>query len=82
VFVDGVSGVPANSFASEDALCLLHWKHVPLTSDGAPEFVRKVRPTDIAARIPSKSRTPPQIRSAAFAALRAAHATNQPISAG
>jgi Family of unknown function (DUF6492) len=78
VFVDAVSGAPANSFASEDELCLLHWEHAPLTPHGAADFVRKVRPTDVAAMIPSKSRTPPEVRSAAFAALRASHATERP----
>jgi len=75
VFVDGVSGAPANSFASDDPLCLLHWEHAPLNLDGAADFVRGLRPTDIAAMIPSKSRTPPAVREAAFAALRAAHNT-------
>ena len=38
-------------------------------------FVRGVRPTDVAAMIASKSQTPPEVRQAAFAALRAAHNT-------
>jgi hypothetical protein len=75
VFVDGVSGAPANSFASDDPLCLLHWEHAPLNPDSAADFVRGLRPTDVAAMIPSKSRTPPAVREAAFAALRAAHNT-------
>ena len=77
VFVDGVSGAPANSFASDDPLCLLYWEHAPLNLDGAALFIRGIRPTDIAAMIPSKSRTPPAVRAAAFAALRAAHNTGR-----
>jgi hypothetical protein len=75
VFVDGVSGASTNSFASDDPLCLLYWEHVPLNLDGATHFIRGIRPTDIAAMIPSKSRTPPEVREAAFAALRAGHHT-------
>jgi hypothetical protein len=73
VFVDGVIGAPANSFASDDPLCLLYWQPTPLNSDSAAHFIRGVRPTDIAAVIQSKSRTPLAVRKAAFAALRAAH---------
>ena len=72
VFVDGVIGAPANSFASDDPLCLLYWEPIPLNLDSAAQFIRGVRPTDIAAVIQSKSRTPLAVRQAAFAALRAA----------
>ena len=75
VFVDCVIGAPANSFASDDSLCLLYWKQTPLNLDSAAHFIRGVRPTDIAAVIQSKSRTPLAVREAAFAALRAAHNT-------
>ena len=75
VFVDGVIGAPANSFASDDPLCLLYWEPIPLNLDSAAQFIRGVRPTDIAAVIQSKSRTPLAVRQAAFAALRAAHNT-------
>jgi hypothetical protein len=71
LFVDGVSGPPANSFATADPLCLLHWEHVPLSLNEVVDFVRRSRPTDVAAMIPSKSRTPQAVREAAFAALRA-----------
>ena len=77
VFVDNVSGAPANSFVSDDPLCLLHWEHAPLSLDDAAHFIRGVRPSDVAAMIPSKSRTPPAVREATFAALRAAHNTGQ-----
>jgi hypothetical protein len=70
VFVDGLSGAPANAFASDDPLCLLHWEFAPLNPDSAAELIRSAQPTDIAAMIPSKSRTPPAIREATFAALR------------
>jgi Family of unknown function (DUF6492) len=73
VFVDGVIGAPANSFASDDPLCLVYWEHTPLNLDSAAHFIRGVRPTDIAAVIQSKSKTPLAVRQATFAALRAAH---------
>jgi Family of unknown function (DUF6492) len=75
VFVDGVIGAPANSFASDDPLCLLYWEPMPLNLDSAAQFIRGVRPADIAAVIQSKSQTPLAVRKAAFAALRAAHNT-------
>ena len=77
VFVDNVSGAPANSFVSDDPLCLLHWEHAPLSLEDAAHFIRGVRPSDVAAMIPSKSRTPSAVREATFAALRAAHNTGQ-----
>jgi Family of unknown function (DUF6492) len=75
VFIDDVSGAPANAFASDEARCLLYWEHVPLDLDGAAQFVRGVRPTDVAVMIASKSQTSPDVRQAAFAALRATHGT-------
>jgi hypothetical protein len=75
VFVDGVIGAPANSFASDDPLSLLYWAQTPLNLDSVAHFIRGVRPNDIAAVIQSKSRTPLAVRQAAFAALRAAHNT-------
>jgi hypothetical protein len=73
VFVDYLGGAPANAFASDEARCLLYWEHVPLNLDGAVQFIHGVRPTDVAVMIASKSQTPPDVRHAAFAALRAAH---------
>jgi hypothetical protein len=75
VFVDDMSGAPANSFASEDQLCLCYWEFSPLNLDRAADFIRGVRPTDVAVMIGAKSRTPLTVREAAFAALRAAHNT-------
>jgi hypothetical protein len=75
VFVDDVIGAPANSFVSDDPLCLVYWDQTPMNLDSAAHFVRGFRPTGIAAVIQSKSRTPPAVRKAAFAALRAAHNT-------
>lgn len=72
VFVDEAIGAPANSFASDDPLCLAYWDTVPLDRDGAVEFLRGVRPTDVAAMISAKSRTPLAVRCAAFAGYRAA----------
>ena len=71
VFVDCVSGAAANSFASDDPLCLLYWKSAPLNLDSAAHFLLGLRSTDVAVCIQSKSRTPVAIREAAFAALRA-----------
>ena len=72
VFVDHVIGAPATSFASDDPLCLAYWDETPLNRDGAVEFLRGVRPTDVAAMISAKSRTPLAVRRAAFACHRAA----------
>jgi hypothetical protein len=73
VFVDEVSGASSDTFASEDQLCLCYWEASPLSLDRTADFASGVRPTDIAAMISAKSRTPPGARRAAFAALRAAH---------
>lgn len=70
VFVDGVLGAPANSFASSDSLCLAYWERTPLNLDSAENFIRSIRPSDIAAVIQSKSRTPMAVREAIFAALQ------------
>ena len=72
VFVDDVIGALANSFASDDPLCLAYWDETPLNRDGAVDFLRGVRPTDVAAMISAKSRTPLAVRRAAFADHRAA----------
>jgi hypothetical protein len=73
VFVDEVIGVSANSFVSDDPLCRVYWEFTPLNVDSAADFVRSVRPTDIAVVIQSKSRTPLAVRDATLTALRAAH---------
>jgi hypothetical protein len=75
VFVDAVIGASANAFASGDSLCLVYWQDTPLNLDSVGRFVGGVRPTDIAAVIQSKSRTPLAVREATFAALRAVHRT-------
>lgn len=81
VFADNVCGPPANSFASDDALCLPCWASTPLNLDTIAALVRDVRPTDIAAFIQSKSRTSKEVREAAFAALRSAHAQKSAVTA-
>ena len=58
VFVDEVIGAPANSFGSDDPLCLAYWDPIPLDRDGAADFLHGFRPTDVAAMISAKSRTP------------------------
>jgi hypothetical protein len=70
VFVDHAVGAPANSFASDDSLCLAYWDPIPLSRDAAGDFLRGVRPTDVAAMISAKSRTPLAVRRAAFATLQ------------
>jgi hypothetical protein len=77
VFVDGVMGAPANSFASNDSLCLVHWERTPLNLDSAASFIRRIRPNDIAAVIQSKSETPLAVRNSVFTALRATQNTSQ-----
>jgi hypothetical protein len=71
VFVDSVIGAVASSFVSGDSLCRVYWEQTPLNAESAAHFVSSVRPTDIAAVIQSKSRTPLAVREATFAALRA-----------
>ena len=78
VFVDEVIGAPANSFASDDPLCLAYWEEIPLNRDGAVDFLRGIRPADVAAMISAKSRTPLTVRRAAFAAHRATRTANHP----
>jgi hypothetical protein len=75
VFVDDVIGAPATSFVSDDSLCLVYWESTPLNLDSAANFIRGARSTDIAAVIQSKSRTPPAVRDAIFAAIRAGQNT-------
>jgi hypothetical protein len=77
VFVDDVIGAPANSFASADPLCLAYWDTTPLNRDGAVDFLHGVRPTDVAAMISAKSRTPLAVRRAAFAGHRAAQTAGE-----
>jgi hypothetical protein len=77
VFLDGVMGAPANSFVSDDSLCLVHWEHTPLNLHSAANFIRRIRPTDIAAVIQSKSETPLAVRNAVFTALRSTQNTGQ-----
>jgi hypothetical protein len=73
VFVDEAIGAPANSFCSDDSLCLAYWDEVPLNLKESAEFFRGVRPNDIAAMISAKSRTPLAVRRSAFAGHRAEH---------
>lgn len=75
VFVDEVIGAPANSFVSDDPLCLSYWNDGPLSRQSAIDFLSGVRPTDVAAMISAKSRTPLTVRRAAFAGRGAALTT-------
>jgi len=77
VFVDHVAGAPANSFASDDPLCLAYWHTTPLDGDGASDFLRGARATDVAAMISAKSRTPLAVRRAAFASHRTTRTAGQ-----
>ena len=71
VFVDEVLGAPFNSFSSDDPLCLAYWGKTPLTRKTADQFIRDLKPTDVAAMISAKSGTSPEVRLATFAPLRA-----------
>jgi hypothetical protein len=79
LFVDHVSGEAARSFVSDDQLCLSYWNDGPLNRQGAIDLLRTIRPTDIAAMISSKSRTPLATRRAAFAEHRLASRTPLPL---
>ncbi|MGV7217096.1 DUF6492 family protein [Bradyrhizobium sp. UFLA05-112] len=70
VFVDEALAAPANSFASEDPLCLAYWNEGPLSRQGAIDFIQRAKSTDIAVMISAKSRTPLAVRRAAFAGHR------------
>lgn len=65
-------GAPVNSFVSDDSLCLSYWDESPLNKEAAIDFLRRTQPTDVAAMISAKSRTPMPVRRAAFAGYRAA----------
>jgi Family of unknown function (DUF6492) len=71
VFVDEVIRGPG-TLASGDPLCLGYWDEIPLNLDESVQFLSGVRPTDVAAMISAKSRTPLAVRRAAFARHRAA----------
>jgi Family of unknown function (DUF6492) len=72
VFVDEVIGAPGNTLVSDDPLCEAYWGTTPLDRDGAIDFLRGIRPTDVAAMISAKSHTPLAVRRAAFANYRTA----------
>jgi Family of unknown function (DUF6492) len=82
VFVDEAMGAPANSFVSDDPLCLAYWNDGPLNTQGAIDFLRGVQPTDVAAMISGASRTPLAVRRAAFAEHRACVGHMQTTKAG
>jgi|tagenome__1003787_1003787.scaffolds.fasta_scaffold20990059_3 hypothetical protein len=73
IFVDEIMGAPANSLTSDDPLCLAYWDETPLNREGAIDFLKGVRRTDIAAMISAKSRTPLAVRRAAFADCKPNH---------
>lgn len=75
LYVDEVAGAPATSFVSDDPLCRVYWEQTPLDMDSAADFIRSVRPTDIAVVVQSKSRTPQSVREAIFSTLRGAQGT-------
>ncbi len=81
VFVDEILGGKANSFASDDPLCLAHWGTIPLTRETAGDFFAGLKSTDIAAMISAKSRTPLEIKRGAFAAFRAKTAATSTLHA-
>jgi hypothetical protein len=72
VFVNEVAGALANSVVSGDPLCLSYWETTPLSLDSAADFIAKIRSSDIAVLIQSKSRTSLAYRKEILASLRAA----------
>jgi hypothetical protein len=74
VFVEEMIGAAGASFCSDDPLCHGYWDEIPLNLDESVRFLAGVRPTDVAAMISAKSRTPLAVRRAAFARHRAAGA--------
>jgi hypothetical protein len=72
VFVEESIGAEGASFCSDDPLCHGYWDEIPLNLDESVRFLADGRPTDIAAMISAKSRTPLAVRRAAFARYRAA----------
>ncbi len=81
VFVEGVMGAPAKAFVSDDSLCLSYWDTTPMSPESAANLIDRIRPTDIAALIQSKSRTPLSVRKEIFAALRSAQNTGARLEA-
>ncbi|WBB69597.1 DUF6492 family protein [Micromonospora sp. WMMD812] len=70
VFVDEVvGGAAAEAFAAADPLCHAYWAETPLDERTMPEFLGRIRPTDIAVMISAKSGTPTPLRRAALASL-------------
>lgn len=69
VYVDGVLGAPANSFASDDTLCHSYWEETPLDATTVRDFLSDIKPDDIAVMISAKSRTPLELRRSAWASL-------------
>ncbi|WP_341720445.1 DUF6492 family protein [Micromonospora sp. FIMYZ51] len=72
VFVDEVLGAPANSYATDDMLCLGYSAEVALDEHGLAELLDQVAPDDIAVMISAKSGTPLPLRRAALAGRFAA----------
>ncbi|GIJ27062.1 hypothetical protein Vqi01_22240 [Micromonospora qiuiae] len=68
VFVDEVLGAPANSYATDDMLCLGYSAEAALDEGGLAELLDQVSPDDIAVMISAKSGTPLPLRRAVLAA--------------
>jgi hypothetical protein len=66
VFVDQLADPASRSFASDDALCHAYWDETPLDATTAPAFVTGAKADDIAVMISAKSRTPLDVKRAAF----------------
>ncbi len=69
VFVDRVLGYPTNSRGSPSMHVCAYWEPRPLDLAAATAFVNSSGPDDVALMLSAKSRTPLQIRRAAFATL-------------
>jgi hypothetical protein len=66
VYADQVEGAEHVTLRSE-SLCHSYWGAVPLTAEGAPEWLSAVGPHDVAYMISAKTRTPLAVRRAAHA---------------
>jgi hypothetical protein len=72
VFVDDVLERSAGVVPTDSMLCHNYWDTSPLAPSSAAEFVRALRPEDVAVMISAKSHTPLTVRRQAFSCIPAA----------
>lgn len=71
VHADEFAGAERAGHASAASLCHCHWDEVPLDEEAAAAFVRARDPGDVAVMISAKSRTPLDVRRAAWTVVDA-----------